>query len=194
MFQSWRDDVEDNFGIEKDNGDYHPASAYQGPIYYLLQINPKSTMDFIISFTNKSVKKYVSSDLASRLDTVIKVEVKLGDKSHKEQYISQCLWEIYRGTSSPVSPNLLQSIHMALEKFLLEIAEKIEAEVLVSLLNYLLENSESASITAVVTSVVLAYPEKTFNTAKVLFRTREFIIYDTHRLHSELSARRLYSI
>ena len=194
LFQSWRDDVEDNFGIEKDNGDYHPASAYQGPIYYLLQINPKSTMDFIISFTNKSVKKYVSSDLASRLDTVIKVEVKLGDKSHKEQYISQCLWEIYRGTSSPVSPNLLQSIHMALEKFLLEIAEKIEAEVLVSLLNYLLENSESASITAVVTSVVLAYPEKTFNTAKVLFRTREFIIYDTHRLHSELSARRLYSI
>lgn len=194
LFQSWRDDVEDNFGIEKDNGNYHPASAYQGPIYYLLKINPKATIDFIISFTNKSVKKYVSSDLASRLDTITKVEVKLGDKTHKEQYISQCLWEIYRGTSSPVTPNLLQSIHMALEKFLLENAEKTESEVLVSWLNYLLENSESASISAVVTSVVLAYPEKTFNTAKVLFRTREFIIYDTHRLHSEQSARTLYSI
>lgn len=194
LFSSWRDDVEHDFGIEKDYGDYHPASAYQSPIYWLLHINPKATMDFVVSFTNKSVKKYVSSNLASRLDTITEVEVKLNDKDQKKQYISQCLWEIYRGTSSPVSPNLLQSIHMALEKFLLEIAEKTEAEVLVSWLNYLLKSSESASISSVVTSVVLAYPEKTFDIAKILFRTREFIIHDTHRLVSEQSSKTLYSI
>lgn len=194
LFSSCRDDVEHNFGIEKYNSDYYPASAYQSPIYWLLQIKPKATMDFILSFTNKSVKKYASSNIASRLDTITEVEVKLNDKNHKNQYISQCLWEIYRGTSSPVSPNLLQSIHMALEKFLLEIAEGMEAEVLVSWLNYLLESSESASISSVVTSVVLAYPEKTFDTAKILFRSREFIIHDTHRLVSEQSAKTLYSI
>ncbi|RBP96136.1 hypothetical protein DFO70_102463 [Cytobacillus firmus] len=194
LFSSWRDDVEHDFGIEKDYTDYHPASAFQTPIYWLLQIKPKATMDFIVSFTNKSVKKYVSSNLATRLDTITEVEVKLSDKSQKKQYISQCLWEIYRGTSSPVSPNLLQSVHMALEKFLLEIAERMKNEVLVSWLNYLLETSESASISSVVTSVVLANPEKTFDTAKILFGTKEFIIHDTHRLASEQGAKTLYSI
>ncbi|WBW95285.1 AVAST type 4 anti-phage nuclease Avs4 [Oceanirhabdus sp. W0125-5] len=194
MFSSCRDDVEHDFGIEKDYTDYHPASAYQSPIYWLLQINPKATMDFIVSFTNKSVRKYVSSNLASRLDNITEVEVMLRDDRQKKQYISQCLWEIYRGTSSPVSPNLLQSIHMALEKFLLEIAEKMKTEVLVSWLNYLLETSESASISSVVTSVVLANPEKTFDTAKILFGTKEFIIHDTHRLASEQGAKTLYSI
>lgn len=151
-------------------------------------------MDFIVNFTNKSVKKYIYSDLASRLDTITEVEVKLSDGRQKKQYVSQCLWEIYRGTSSPVSPNLLQSLHMALEKFLLELAENADAEVLVSWLNYLLEISDSASISSVVTSVVLACPEKTFDIAKILFRTREFIIHDTHRSVSEQGAKTLYSI
>lgn len=194
LFSSWRDDVQHDFGIEKYGMDYHPASAFQSPIYWLLQIKPKASMDFIVNFTNKSVKKYVSSNLASRLDTISEVEVRLSDDTQKKQFISQCLWEIYRGTSSPVSPNLLQSLHMALEKFLLEIAEKIDAEVLVSWLNYLLETSESASISSVVTSVVLAYPEKTFDIAKNLFRTKKFIIHDTHRLYSERGAKSLYSI
>ncbi|NOW83960.1 hypothetical protein B0H39_001841 [Clostridium beijerinckii] len=194
LFSSWRDDAEHDFGIEKDYGDYYPASAYQSPIYWLLQIRPKETIDFIIDFTNKSVKNYVTSNLASRFDAITEVEIKLNDQSQKKQYTSQCLWEIYRGTSSPVTPYLLQSIHMALEKFLLEIAERTEIKVLVSWLNYLLESSESASISSVVTSVVLAYPEKTFDTAIILFRTREFIIHDTYRLTSEQGVRTLYSI
>ncbi|MBN1054909.1 ATP-binding protein [Clostridium botulinum] len=194
LFSNWSNDVEYDFGIEKNHGDYHPASAYQSPIYWLLHIRQKETIDFIINFTNKSVKKYIASNLASRLDVITEVVVKLDDQNHKKQYSSQCLWEIYRGTGSPVSPNLLQSIHMALERFLLEKAEKTEAEVLVSLLNYLLEFSESASISSVVTSIVLAYPEKTFDTAKILFRTREFIIHDIHRLDSEKGAKALYSI
>jgi hypothetical protein len=194
LFSSWRDDAEHDFGIEKDYGDYYPASAYQSPIYWLLQIRPKETIDFIIDFTNKSVKNYVTSNLASRFDAITEVEIKLNDQNQKKQYTSQCLWEIYRGTSSPVTPYLLQSIHMALEKFLLEIAERTEIKVLVSWLNYLLESSESASISSVVTSVVLAYPEKTFDTAKILFRTRKFIIHDTYRLTSEQGVRTLYSI
>ena len=48
---------------------------------------------------------------------------------------------------------------------------------------YLLKNSKSASISAVVASVVLAYPEKTFNIAKILFQTKRFILYDNNRLN-----------
>ncbi|HCD3349531.1 TPA: ATP-binding protein, partial [Escherichia coli] len=40
----------------------------------------------------------------------------------------------------------------------------------------------SASISAVVTSIVLAFPEKTFNVAKVLFQTKDFFRFDMNRM------------
>ncbi|MGO4549401.1 AVAST type 4 anti-phage nuclease Avs4 [Paenibacillus sp. 2TAB23] len=194
MFSSLRDDIEHNYGIENDHGEYHPPSAFQSPIYWLLQIKPKETIDFIVGFINKSIGMYLTSDMASKYDVIDEIKVKLSDEHYKKQYISQCLWNMYRGTGSPVSPNLLQSIHMALEKFLLEMAEKVDGKVLVSWLNYLLECSNSASISSVVTSVVLANPEKTFDTAKILFNTREFITHGIQRLALESSAKSLYSI
>ncbi len=87
---------------------------------------------------------------------------------------------MYRGTQ--VSTYLLESIHMALEKYFLENGKDVDGKILESWLLYLLRNSKSASIPAVVTSIVLAYPEKTFNVAKVLFQTKEFFLYDTRRL------------
>ncbi|PJO44923.1 AVAST type 4 anti-phage nuclease Avs4 [Lysinibacillus xylanilyticus] len=193
-FSSLRDDIEHNYGIENDHGEYHPSSAFQSPIYLLLKIKPKETIDFIVGFINKSISTYLTSDMASKYDVIDEIEVKLSDEHYKKQYISQCLWNMYRGTGSPVSPKLLQSIHMALEKFLLEMAENVDGEVLVRWLNYLLECSNSASISSVVTSVVLAYPEKTFDTAKILFNTKEFITHDTQRLALEGRAKSLYSI
>jgi len=184
-------DIEQHFGLEPYRHDYFPASAYQTPIYWLLQYSLKETVDFILEFTNKSVKHYAKSGFDS---SVKKVKLFFDDGTIKEQYISHCLWNIYRGTSSPVSPYLLQSIHMALEKFFLDIGEKLDSRVLKSWLIYLLKNSESASISAVVTSIVLAYPDKTFDVAKILFKTKEFILQDKTRLVSEYQTRSLYSI
>jgi hypothetical protein len=70
---------------------------------------------------------------------------------------------------------------MALERWLLEIAEKSTKEVIESWCLYLINNSKSASITAVVTSVVLAQPSKLFNIATILFKTKLFFIYDKSR-------------
>ena len=50
-----------------------------------------------------------------------------------------------------------------------------------SICMYLLRNSKSASIAAVVVSLVLAQPEKLFDIAKILFRTKEFFLYDLTR-------------
>lgn len=153
--------------------------------------NLKGTIDFILNFTNKSVQKYDASGFDN---SVLDIEVLLGDENVQNQYISHCLWNLYRGTGSPVSPYLLQSIHMALEKCFLGIGKKAESNILEDWLHYLLKHSESASISSVVTSIVLAYPEKTFNVAKVLFKTKEFIFHDTTRLVSDQSAKSLYSI
>jgi len=184
-------DIEQHFGLESYHHSYFPASAFQTPIYWLLQYSLKETMDFILEFTNKSVRHYANSGFDS---SVKKVKLFFDDGTIKEQYISHCLWNMYRGTSSPVSPYLLQSIHMALEKYFLEQGKLADSETLESWLIYLLKNSESASITAVVTSIVLAYPDKTFNVAKILFKTKEFILQDKKRLVSEYQTRSLYSI
>jgi hypothetical protein len=184
-------DIEHYFGLEKYHFEYHPSSAYQTPIYWLLQFSLKETIDFILNITNKSIQKYATSGFDS---SVHGVEVYIDDQNTQKQYISHCLWNMYRGTSSPVSPNLLQSIHMALEKYFLEIGKNAKSNTLEDWLTYLLQNSESTSISSVVTSIVLAYPNKTFNVAKILFKTKEFILQDKNRLVSDQTAKSLYSI
>jgi len=184
-------EVEQYFGLEETHFDYFPVSAYQTPIYWLLQFSFKETVDFILKFINKSVKHYAKSGFDN---SVKKVKLFFDDGTIKEQYISNCLWNMYRGTGSPVSPDLLQSIHMALEKYFLEIGKHKDSETLKRWLIYLLKSSESASISAAVASIVLAYPDKTFRVAKILFRTKEFILQDKARLVLEYNAKSLYSI
>ena len=51
---------------------------------------------------------------------------------------------------------------MALEKWLLDLAEFTEEKTICQFCEYLLRKSASAAITAVVLSVVIAYPDKLF--------------------------------
>ncbi len=170
--------VEQYFDIEDDYHDYFPASSYQTPIYWLLQSSLKETVDFILEFTNKTVESFAKSDFAKH--EVEEIEVYIDENQTIKQYICNRLWCTYRGTQ--VSPHVLESIHMALEKFFLENGKNADSKTIEGWLFYLLKNSKSASISAVVTSIVLAYPEKTFNVAKILFQTKEFFLYETNRL------------
>ena len=182
--------VEHHFGIEENHSNYFPSSSYQTPIYWLLQFSFKKTLDFILNFTNKSVEHYAKSNLEK--NEVEEVEVLIDDNKSKKQYISNRLWCMYRGTQ--VGPQVLVSIHMALEKFFLDQGKDIDSNILESWLLYLLVNSNSASISAIVTSVVLAYHEKTFNVAKILFQTKAFFFYDTIRLLHDSTAKSLFTI
>jgi len=170
--------VEQYFNMEDDRLEYFPASSYQTPIYWLLQSSLKETINFILEFTNKTVECFAKSDFAKY--EIEEVEVFIEREKPIKQYISHRLWCTYRGTQ--VSPHALESMHMALEKFFLENGKNIDSKTLESWLLYLLKNSKSTSISAVVASIVLAYPEKTFNIAKILFRTKRFFFYDTSRL------------
>jgi len=169
-------------GVEKyyslninSNHDYYPASAFQTPIYLLLHVSLKNTIDFILNFTNKTVQEYVNSYSDK---TVEEIEITINSQTKIKQFICQALWNMYRGNNSPV---LLSSIHMALEKYLLNSSKDKDEKTIEDWLIYLLKNSKSASITSVVTSVVLAYPDKFFNVAKILFNTSEFFQFDNIR-------------
>lgn len=168
---------EKDFGLNDDFKEYFPASAFQTPVYFLLKIELKATLDFIIDFTNQSVELFYKS--AKESSIIKEIDITLSNDLVVKQYICNRLWCAYRGTE--VGPDVFYSIHMALERFFLEQGGGAEAKVLESYLLYLLENSRSTSITAVVASIVKAYPDKTFNVACILFKVKEFFIYDTNR-------------
>jgi len=185
-----RVEVEKYFSLsERVDFEYYPSSALQTPIFQLLRFASKETIDFILSFTNKTVECYAKSELKNEAE---EVEIFINKKETIKQYISNRLWNMYRGTQG--STSLLESIHMALEKWLLEYAKIASPEELEKKCKYLIENSKSASITAVVTSTVLAQPYKLFNIAKILFQTKEFFLYDTARWTLEQDVKGLYSM
>lgn len=189
---SEREEIETAFGLEKYGvSRYYPDSALQTPFYYQLKLHHKDTINFIIDFINKCVEKYSESDW----EEVKEVRVYIDDKMTIKQYHSQGLWNMYRGTSSPVMPDILKSIHMALEKYILEVIKNSKQEDVEIFLKYLLMKSKSSSISAIVASTVLAYPDRTFNIAKTLFKTKEFIQADLIRQIKDYSeARFLYGM
>ena len=171
-------DVDHYFGITHDFRHYHPSSAYQTPIYNLLKTDLKLTLDFIIEFTNVATEKYASSSLDK--NEVETVTVILNEGKTIRQYISNRLWCLYRGTQ--VNPSILESIHMSLERFLLERGKAYSSQYLETMLHYILSRTNSAALSSLVTSIVLAFHEKTFQVAQILFKTKEFYLYDTKRL------------
>ena len=181
--------VESDFGLPEEYLNYFPASAFQTPIYNLLRFAPQQTASFILSLVNRSVQSYMKSELK---DEAEEIEIHLSDTETIKQYISHRLWNTYRGTQ--VSTHLLESIHMALEKWLLENGPNTPTDILENWCFYLIRNSKSSSVTAAVASLVLAQPSKLFNVAKILFQTKEFFFYETSRLVLDQGAKFNFSI
>ncbi len=171
-------EIDHEFGVENRHQDYYPASAYQTPIYALLKTDLELALNFITDLINYSSKIYADSSLdKGQVETAT---LFLDDGKKISLPISNRLWCMYRGTQ--VSPNLLESILMSLERFFLERGKSTKSETLEYYLNYILERAESSALVAVVASIVCAFHEKTFNIAKTLFRTKEFFFYDSSRM------------
>ncbi len=191
-FEYDRDSMESRYGLtDKHNHNYFPASANQTPIKWLFQVAFYETLDFIIDFTNKSVGLYSQSDYGKQ--DVIEIKLYAEDKV-VTQYLSQAIWSMYRGYGSPVVPYLLQSMHMALERILLELAPIGKPEIIEEILLEILLKSKSASLTSIVCSVVLANPDRFYKIALILFKSVELFNFDTMRYSDEFQANSLSSI
>ncbi|WLA73364.1 hypothetical protein QIH77_42420 [Bradyrhizobium diazoefficiens] len=183
-------EMETYFDLASNHSEYYPASAFQTPILNLLQAAPKETADFVLGFTNRAVEYFAKTELGKA--EVEEIEIHVDGKLPIKQLISDRIWNLYRGTQ--VAPTLIESIHMAFERWLLAQAKLAKPEILEGWCLYLIENSRSASITGLVTSIVLAEPGKLFNVAKVLFRTKELFFFETGRLQLDKSAKSLFGI
>lgn len=176
------DGVSYAFGISKHfEHKYYPSSALQTPIFIMLKLHPHQTINFIVEFSNYTAEHYLKSKFKHECQ-IINIEL---DGKVVRQVISDRLWKLHRGTGT--APHLLESIYMALEKWLLnyiEITDEVDAVNICKRLLY----SKSCAITSVIVSAVLAYPEKLFEIALIFLPVREIFIYDTYRYTTESHA------
>ena len=191
-FDYGRNSMENMYGLTGEHKfNYFPSSANQIPIKWLLQIEFYKTLDFIIDFTNRAVESYSKSDYGK--EDVQKVTLIINNME-VTQFLSDGIWSMYRGSGSPVVPDLLQSVHMALEKTLLEFSQFSNLEIIQNILLRILTQSKSASLTSIVCSVVLANPNKFYDVALILFKTIELFHTDSIRCLNEDHAKSLYGI
>ncbi|WP_182021347.1 ATP-binding protein [Bacteroides intestinalis] len=184
-WRSYSHSKNNHYGLNHEELEYRygPAYAFQTPIYPLLFFHYWRTVEYIVSFTNRIID-YILKNGESH-EQLTEVAVYMGDEQ-TIQYGNYALWGLYRGAVHITFPDVLESMHMALEKVLLEFSDDEKYDKIVSsTLNYLLKNSKSVSLTAIVSSIVFSHPEKYWRYAVDLFRSVEFFHWDSIRLSDE---------
>ena len=179
-------DVEIYFGIkERLHSDFFPASAYRGPWISLLRHHPRRALDFFINIFNHSADWYAHPRVPDPLEPAWEITLTFADGSTRTQWGNPRLWNLYRGTS--VGPDVLQSLLMALEKWLLECAKETP-EQLDAVLVDILRRSESAALTAVIASIATAHPHTSGEALLALLSASDYIAFDRGRMANEYHA------
>ena len=178
--------VEIYFGIkERLHLGFFPASAYRGPWLPLLRHHSRRALDFFINIFNHSADWYAHPGMPDPLEPAREITLTFPDGSTRTQWGNPRLWNLYRGTS--VGPCVLESMLMALEKWLFEYAETYP-ERLDDILVGILRRSESAALTAVVAGVATAPPYESGEALLVLLGAPDYIVFDRVRMASEHQA------
>lgn len=163
---------------------YFPASGLQTCIGSMLVFHPQITLDFIIQFVDKCVNQYAKArwhgDIVEPLDLI------LPDGATVTKLGNQTLWNLYRGTSGMSAPHLLESIHMALEGYLLQSVKEKRTDEVKKYLQEIITHSQSLSLLSIVASLVVAYPDEFFDEAIIMTSNLQLLKYDLTRYTSEV--------
>ncbi len=176
-------DVDLYFGVKEHlRHDFFPASAFRGPWINLLTHHSRKGLDFLIQVFNHSAEWYAHPRLPDRLEPAWEVELTFANGTTRKQWVNPRLWGLYRGMG--VGPYLLQSLLMALEKWLLDYA-KSNPEGLDAVLLGILQRSDSAALAAVVASVATAHPHGSGEALLVLLSVQDYVEIDRSRMAGE---------
>ena len=179
--------IESAFGLKDElHHGFFPASAYRGVFLQLLRHHPKWGRQFVLNLCNYCVDCYGKQvSPLQYVENPYEITLTLTNGSTRSQWCNPRLWGMYRGLS--VTPYVLQSSLMALEVWLLEIADSVPKHLDEILLKILAE-SNSVAISAVVASVATAYPHQAKDTLLSLLSASDCIIHDRGRMASEANA------
>lgn len=201
FFYRGNNEIEYSFGLtSKHIQKYYPESSYQTFVYKFLNSNPIKALDFIIDFTNYTATHYFESSFLKEDRVFIQRDVLeeiqlLYNGSEYTMYGSNYLWSINRG-GQVVVPDLLQSIVIALERYLYETG-KMEGSNLDTVINTHIQRffdeiyrrSNSVILLSVLSSIAMAYPKRIGNKFLPLLSSKYFFEWDRSRwLHDSHKA------
>jgi len=176
-------DLEIIFGIRLERNFGHmPPSALRGPLFHLLRSHQDIGVGLLLEVMNHCADWYAHPRVKHDIERPYKVELSFPDGTKTTQWASLRLWGFYRGTSQ--GPDILQSLLMAFEKWLLEWAEENQDDLDDFMLS-ILQRSDSVAITAVICSVATAYAHSSINTLIILLNTPDCIFFDMQRCVKE---------
>jgi tRNA A37 threonylcarbamoyladenosine biosynthesis protein TsaE len=179
-------DLNVHFGIKEHlRQEFFPASAIRGPWMHLLRYHPRKGLDFFIAIFNHSADWYAHPRVHDRLESPWEVELTFADGSTRKQWVNPRLWNFYRGTQA--GPYVLQSLLMAFENWLLDVA-KNHPKQLDGVLVEILRRSDSAALAGVVASVATAHPHESGEALLVLLSAPDYIVFDRQRMALERRA------
>lgn len=192
-FEHSESGIQHHFGItNKHDFKYFPESAYQTFVYKFLNSNPWKALDFIIDFTNHCAENYVNSNFLKDNEYLISaddrtaIDILYNQKTYSI-YGSNYLWLINRGGQITV-PDLLQSVVVALEKYLYELgqieSEKID-EIIQLFFDKIYTKSNSVILISVLSSIAMAYPKKVGDKLLPLISDKNFFDWDRNRWLSD---------
>jgi hypothetical protein len=202
---------ENNFGLKENIArDYFPASPYQTPILNLLYVSPYKTIKFIIKLLNHAADSYIQSDYGMNneflfpADTRSEVSINMLNGKQITHYASPTLWNMFRGTYI-AAPYLLESVLMALESYMLSVAETLSEvkddkylEHLERLWDYcydaLISESNNVMASAVLLSVSSAYKNIVGRRIFPLLKVKEIYQWDLYRHINERKARSMIGL
>ena len=159
--------------------------------FLVWRYHPHKALDFFVNVFNHSADWYAHPRVHDPLEPAWEIELAFADGTTQKHWGNPRLWNLYRGTS--VGPGVLQSLLMALEKWLLEFASKYPGQ-LDAILMDTLRRSESAALDAVVASVATAYPHASGEALLVLLSAPNYIWFDRSRMASESQASALSGV
>jgi hypothetical protein len=178
--------MDDYFGLNSYvSSDCHPHSAYQTPIIALLREKQMLTTNFLINLCNKAGDAYFKSHLNRDYKECMTIIIHV-DNQEIEQISSDRLWKMYRGTH--VGPDLLISLLMGYESWLLDVVKNTDKNVVTEYFHYVLLKSTNVMLTAVIVSICECYPEKMIDIICDLLKTKEIFHLDISRLCHESQA------
>jgi hypothetical protein len=169
-----RETLAQSFGLAAALEDYgHPPSALHGPFLNLLRLHPRDGLQFLIETINRCSATYLASHSEG-----FECHFELPDGKIVTHQGDGRLWAMYRVNSGP---DVLCSMLMALESWLLELGDRGWTDILRTVVFRVMQHATSLALSAVVASAVMAFPEQLGDLAIAFLRNRELFHHDRAR-------------
>ena len=155
-----------------------PPSAIHGPFYFILQGDPQVGQRLIVDLVNTAIQRVTDFVLQEQPDSEpVSVEVCVDGGITVRQWADDQFWRIYREPG--FAPDVVTCALMALEKWLLDLGDS--GADLCEVCRGLLGASNNVAITAVISSVAIAFPERVGDVVLSLLRVPQFFKWDQVR-------------